>query len=64
MLCKILDEVHHGCPSEESLDCLCKRIITVSVIEKYKQLSESGTHPVCFQHVKHAMTITPTCLML
>ena len=49
---RILDEVRQGCPSEDSLDYLRKRIITVSVEEKYKQLRESGTQPVC---------LFPTC---
>ena len=49
---RILDEVCQGCPSEDSLDYLHKRIITVNVEEKYKQLCESGTHPVC---------LFPTC---
>ena len=62
---RILDEVRRGYPSEDSLDYLRKRIITVNVEEKYKELCESGTHPVCFfQHVKHARNIIPTCLVL
>ena len=49
---KVLDEIRRGCPSEQSINCLCDRIITVSVVEKYKQLCESGDHPVC---------LFPTC---
>ena len=49
---RILDEVRQGCPSEDSLDYLRKRIVTVSVEKKYKQLCESGTQPVC---------LFPTC---
>ena len=49
---RILDEVRRGCPSEDSLDYLRKRIITVNIEEKYKELCESGTHPVC---------LFPTC---
>ena len=49
---KILDEVRRGSPSQDSLTCLHERTITVSVVEKYKQLCESGSHPVC---------LFPTC---
>ena len=49
---KILDEVHRGSPSQDSLKCLRERTITLSVVEKYKQLCESGSHPVC---------LFPTC---
>ena len=35
---KILYEVRRGCPSEDSLDCLRKRLITISVAVIYKQL--------------------------
>ena len=48
----ILVEVCRGCPSKESIDCLRKRVITASVTDIYKQLCESGTHPVC---------LFPTC---
>ena len=48
----ILDEVRRGSPSKESIDCLHKRVITASVTDIYKQLCESGTHPVC---------LFPTC---
>ena len=49
---KILDEVQRGSLSQDSLKCLRERTITVSVVEKYKQLCESGSHPVC---------LFPTC---
>ena len=49
---KVLDEIRRGCPSEQSISCLCDRTITVNVVEKYKQLCESGNHPVC---------LFPTC---
>ena len=51
---KILNEVRSGCVSEDSLDCLCKQIITstVDIATKYKELCESGLHPVC---------LFPTC---
>ena len=49
---KILDEVFRGSPSQDSLKYLYKRTITVSVVLKYKQLCESGNHPVC---------LFPTC---
>ena len=39
-------------PSQDSLMCLRERTITLSVVEKYKQLCESGSHPVC---------LFPTC---
>jgi len=42
-----LSEVRRGCPSEDSLNCLHKRIINGCVAEKFKELSESGSHPVC-----------------
>ena len=48
-----MDEVHRGTPSQDSLTTsLRERTITVSVVEKYKQLCESGSHPVC---------LFPTC---
>ena len=43
----ILDEVRRGCPSDDSLSHLHKRKIDGSVAEKFKELSESGFHPVC-----------------
>ena len=44
---RILDEVRQGCPSKDSINYLRKRIIIVSVEEKYKQLCESWSHPAC-----------------
>ena len=52
MYSKVLDEIRRGCPSEQSISCLRDRTITVNVVEKYKQLCESGNHPVC---------LFPTC---
>ena len=49
---KVLDEIRLGCPSENSLNCLRDRAITVSVVEKYMELCESGAHPIC---------LFPTC---
>ena len=49
---KVLDEIRRGCPSEQSLNCLRDRVITVSVVQKYMQLSQSGSHPIC---------LFPTC---
>ena len=49
---KVLDEIRRGCPSGQSINCLRDRIITVSVVEKYKQLCESRNHPIC---------LFPTC---
>ena len=44
---KVLDEIRRGFPSQQSINCLRDRVITVSVVEKYKELCESGNHPVC-----------------
>ena len=52
MYSKVLDEIRRGCSSEQGINCLHDRIITVSVVEKYKQICESGDHPVC---------LFPTC---
>ena len=32
---KVLDEIRRGCPSEQSINCLRDRVITVSVVQKY-----------------------------
>ena len=55
---KVLDEIHRGSPSEQSINCLRDTIINVSVLEKYKQLCESGNHtvrlfPTCKQCEEH-----------
>ena len=52
MYSQLLDEVRRRCPSKDSLDCLRKRVITVGITDIYKQLCESGAHPVC---------LFPTC---
>ena len=49
---KVLNEIRRGCPSEDSLSHLRKRMINVSVADKYKELCELGKHPVC---------LFPTC---
>ena len=49
---KVLNEIRRGYPSEQSINCLCDRIISIRVVEKYKQLCESGNQPVC---------LFPTC---
>jgi len=42
-----LDEVRQDSPSEDSLNHLRDRTITVSVVERYKELCKSGKHLVC-----------------
>ena len=32
---RVLDEIRRGCPSEQSINCLRDRVITVSVVQKY-----------------------------
>ena len=44
---KVLDEIRRGCPSEQCINCLHDRVITVSVVQKYIQLGQSGNHPIC-----------------
>ena len=43
----ILDQVHCGSPTTESLECLKLRVINVPVVDKYVELSKSGFSPVC-----------------
>ena len=43
----ILDQVRHGSPMTESLKCLKLRVIDVPVVDKYAELSKSGSSPVC-----------------
>ena len=50
MYSKVLDEIRGDCPSEQSINCLRDRVITVSVVKKY--ISQSGNHPIC---------LFPTC---
>ena len=41
----LLDQVHRGSPTPESLHCLKLRVISVSVVDKYVELSKSGSTP-------------------
>ena len=55
---KVLDEIRRGCPSEQSINCLHDRVITVSIVQNYMQLSQLGNHPIyllpiCKQCVEH-----------
>ena len=43
----ILDEVRRGSPSPKSLECLKKRVIDVTVVDKYMELCKHGSSPVC-----------------
>ena len=43
----MLDCIHCGCTTEESLATLTKRLIDVSVKEKFWELSKQGKSPVC-----------------
>ena len=43
----ILDQVRRGSPTTESLECLKLRVINVPVVDKYAELSKSGSSPVC-----------------
>ena len=43
----MLDCVGRGCPTEETLSVLNKRVIQVSVSDKFSDLVESGKAPVC-----------------
>ena len=49
---EILNEVRCGTPSQKTLESLSERVITKSVIDKSKELSTTGTYPVC---------LFPTC---
>ena len=37
---KVLDEICRGCPLEQSIYCLCDRVITVCIVQ-------SGNRPLC-----------------
>ena len=43
----LLDQVCRGSPTPESLQCLKLRVIDVPVVDKYVDLSKSGSTPVC-----------------
>ena len=43
----ILDQVRRGSPTNESLECLKLRVMDVPVVDKYTELSQSGSSPVC-----------------
>ena len=43
----MLDCVQRGCPTEETMSTLQKRIIDVSPVEKFLELQVSGQSPVC-----------------
>ena len=43
----ILDQVRRGSPTPESLECLKKRVIDVTIVDKYIELSKGGSSPVC-----------------
>ena len=43
----LLDQVRRGSPTPESLQCLKLRVIDVPVVDKYVELSKSGSKPVC-----------------
>ena len=61
----LLDEIHRGCPSEQSINCLHDRIISVSVIEKHKQLyiyvNQEIIPFVYSQHVNNVKSTTVVC---
>ena len=43
----ILDQVRRGSPMTENLECLKLRVMNVPVVDKYTELSKSGSSPVC-----------------
>ena len=43
----LLDQVCRGSPTPESLQCLKPRVIDVPVVDKYVELSKSGSTPIC-----------------
>ena len=43
----ILDQVRRGCPTPESLECLKNRVINVTIVEKYTELTKGGSSPIC-----------------
>ena len=43
----MLDCVRRGCPTEETMSTLQRRIIDVSPVEKFLELQESGQSPIC-----------------
>ena len=45
--CALLDEVRRGCVSEDSIQTLRGRVMTCSVVNKFKELHSSGQSPVC-----------------
>ena len=47
MFVDILDQVRRGSPSAESLEYLRKRVIDVTVVDKYAELCKTGHSPIC-----------------
>ena len=43
----MLDEVRRGCPSSDVLECFKGRVIEGTIDDKYKELYEAGSVPVC-----------------
>ena len=50
----ILDQVRHGSPTPECLECLRKRVIDVSIVDKYMELSKDGSSPICLFPMRKA----------
>jgi len=44
---QILDEICHGCISEDTTQCLNNRVIKGKIIDKFKELCEKRQSPVC-----------------
>jgi len=44
---QILDEVHRGCISQDTVECLNRRVIDGKIDDKFKELCEKSQPPVC-----------------
>ena len=43
----ILDQICRGSATQDSLECLKKRVIDGTVVDKYMELCKGGYSPVC-----------------
>ena len=58
----MLDSVHCGCPTAETIGTFQERLVQGSIADKLIELWKHGQSPVClFPRRKHAMTSTVIC---
>ena len=51
---QVLDEVRRGCPSSDFLECLKGRVIEGTMYDKFKELYDAGSVPVCLFPMRKA----------